>query len=233
MGKTTLAHISAKHLGYNVAEINSSDDRSATAIRALIKKYLSCTDVRTGLKDAKTDQKIKAKPTCLIFDEIDGADSAAIDVICNLVNNLPKNDKHKNKTGGKKSNLPVLKTPIIAICNDLYTPSLRSLRNLALVLHVPQLETSNMVRRLKEILNADKILRNKDIPLAVLDYWVWVGKIFIFEKTKHGRRQKILKSGVKLELKFGVRIFVNFEVGCFQKIGLFPQFFIEAPTFLD
>ena len=219
LGKTTLAHIAARHLGYKVQEINSSDDRSAGAMKTMIKKHLSCTDVRNGMtvtgsssSNSKTASKdgivrisslehegksiIKKKPVCLIFDEIDGANSAAIDVIVNLVNNLPKT----SKTGSKKSSsgLPVLKTPVIAICNDLYTPSLRSLRNVALVLHVPQLDCGNMIRRLKEIKNADKMLRKLDIPQSVFEYWLFgeLNGIFLkFSELSFDRIDPIEKNG--------------------------------------
>jgi len=33
LGKTTLAHIVAKHAGYNVVEMNASDDRSVEAFK--------------------------------------------------------------------------------------------------------------------------------------------------------------------------------------------------------
>lgn len=33
LGKTTLAHLAAKHAGYNVVEINASDERSPDAFR--------------------------------------------------------------------------------------------------------------------------------------------------------------------------------------------------------
>ena len=33
LGKTTLAHVAARHAGYNVVEINASDDREPNAFR--------------------------------------------------------------------------------------------------------------------------------------------------------------------------------------------------------
>ena len=33
LGKTTLAHVVAKHAGYNVVEMNASDDRSIEAFK--------------------------------------------------------------------------------------------------------------------------------------------------------------------------------------------------------
>lgn len=33
LGKTTLAHVAAKHAGYNIVELNASDDRGPEAFR--------------------------------------------------------------------------------------------------------------------------------------------------------------------------------------------------------
>ena len=38
LGKTTLAHVVANHAGYNVVEINASDDREYSAIKIIYVK---------------------------------------------------------------------------------------------------------------------------------------------------------------------------------------------------
>ena len=40
LGKTTLAHVLAKHAGYNVIEVNASDDRSPELFAKIIGKIL-------------------------------------------------------------------------------------------------------------------------------------------------------------------------------------------------
>ncbi len=62
-GKTTLAHIVARHAGYRTLEINASDDRSAATVSTRIKNAI---DTGTGIAS-------EGKPTCVIIDEIDGA----------------------------------------------------------------------------------------------------------------------------------------------------------------
>jgi chromosome transmission fidelity protein 18 len=62
-GKTTLAHIVAKHAGYRTLEINASDDRSAATVTSRIKNAL---DAGSGLAS-------DGHPTCVVIDEIDGA----------------------------------------------------------------------------------------------------------------------------------------------------------------
>ena len=66
------------------------------------------------------------KPNCLILDEIDGAPGASIELLLKFIHGklVPKGKKEKDKT--QKDN-PGCKRPIICICNDLYTPSLRYL----------------------------------------------------------------------------------------------------------
>lgn len=64
LGKTTLAQIIAKRAGYNIIEMNASDDRSVD----MFKIYLeSVTQMRGSVNDTNL------KPNCLIIDEIDGA----------------------------------------------------------------------------------------------------------------------------------------------------------------
>ena len=62
LGKTTLAHVVARHCGYRPVEINASDDRSATA---LVQRVLDSAQMRTVTGDGR--------PACIIIDEIDGA----------------------------------------------------------------------------------------------------------------------------------------------------------------
>lgn len=62
LGKTTLAHIAAKHCGYNVVEINASDDRTAKSLRS---KVMNAVEMQSVL-GAK-------RPNCVVIDEIDGA----------------------------------------------------------------------------------------------------------------------------------------------------------------
>ncbi|WOO80484.1 Chromosome transmission fidelity protein 18 [Vanrija pseudolonga] len=62
-GKTTLAHIVARHAGYRSLEINASDDRNAATVSTRIKNAI----------DAGTGLGAEGRPTCVVIDEIDGA----------------------------------------------------------------------------------------------------------------------------------------------------------------
>ncbi|RVW12612.1 Chromosome transmission fidelity protein 18-like [Vitis vinifera] len=77
LGKTTLAHVAAKHCGYRVVEINASDDRSSSIIEA---KILDVVQMNSVMADSK--------PNCLVIDEIDGAlgdGKGAVEVILKMV----------------------------------------------------------------------------------------------------------------------------------------------------
>ncbi|KTF80301.1 hypothetical protein cypCar_00039159 [Cyprinus carpio] len=144
LGKTTLAHIIAKHAGYNVVEINASDDRSAELFQKRI-------DTATQMKSVLGANE---KPNCLIIDEIDGSPAAAINI---LLATLNRKDNREGEESGvnalkkKKKKQSVLLRPIICICNDLYVPALRPLRQQAFLLAFPQTLPSRLAQRLAEI----------------------------------------------------------------------------------
>ncbi|XP_001603491.2 chromosome transmission fidelity protein 18 homolog [Nasonia vitripennis] len=142
LGKTTLAHVAARHAGYNIVELNASDDRGPEAFREAL---LASTQMR-----ALIDQD--RRPNCLILDEIDGAPTASIELLLKFIHGKLA-PKGKNAKPGKQSD--GCRRPIICICNDLYTPSLRPLRAMALVINVPEITPSNLTERLSEIMRKE------------------------------------------------------------------------------
>ncbi|GJN08361.1 hypothetical protein PR202_ga26272 [Eleusine coracana subsp. coracana] len=90
LGKTTLAHVAAKHCGYHVMEINASDDRSASSIES---KILDVVQMNSIMSDSK--------PKCLIIDEIDGAlgdGKGAVEVILKMINAEKNNNADSSTT---------------------------------------------------------------------------------------------------------------------------------------
>ncbi|XP_028827911.1 chromosome transmission fidelity protein 18 homolog isoform X1 [Denticeps clupeoides] len=144
LGKTTLAHVIAKHAGYNVVEMNASDDRSAELFQ---KRIDTATQMRSVLG-------ANEKPNCLVIDEIDGAPSAAINVLLATLNRKESREEAESGVHSlkkKKKKESVLLRPIVCICNDLYVPALRPLRQQAFLLAFPQTQPSRLVQRLAEI----------------------------------------------------------------------------------
>ncbi|EXC20805.1 Chromosome transmission fidelity protein 18-like protein [Morus notabilis] len=172
LGKTTLAHVAARHCGYRVVEINASDDRSASTIEA---KILDVVQMNSVTSDSR--------PKCLVIDEIDGAlgdGKGAVEVILKMVSDDKKSDTGKENAAkeenpqkisakkGRKSK--PLSRPVICICNDLYAPVLRPLRQVARVHVFAQPTVSRIVSRLKYICNKEA-MKTSSIALAALaDY---------------------------------------------------------------
>ena len=67
LGKTTVAHVAAALAGYEVLEINASDERSGTAAKDRIVEAVETIGIdRTGRR---------GKERCIILDECDGGDA--------------------------------------------------------------------------------------------------------------------------------------------------------------
>ncbi|XP_078174461.1 P-loop containing nucleoside triphosphate hydrolases superfamily protein [Carex rostrata] len=169
LGKTTLAHVAAKHCGYRVVEINASDDRSASSIET---KILDVVQMNSVMPDSK--------PKCLVIDEIDGAlgdGKGAVEVILKMVAAERKGSSEKRDAGeeaqprkasSKKGHkVAKLSRPIICICNDLYAPALRQLRQVAKVHTFMQPTVSRVVNRLKYICMKEGF-RTNSIALSAL-----------------------------------------------------------------
>jgi len=67
LGKTTLAHVAATLAGYEVLEINASDDRSGTAARDKIVEAVETVGIDWNGR--------RGKERCVILDECDGGDA--------------------------------------------------------------------------------------------------------------------------------------------------------------
>ncbi|XP_012153108.2 chromosome transmission fidelity protein 18 homolog [Megachile rotundata] len=158
LGKTTLAHLAAKHAGYNVVEINASDERSPDAFRQVL---LASTQMKAVMGS-------DPRPNCLILDEIDGAPAASIDLLLKFVQGklTVKGKKDKMKTD-KQSN--VCHRPVICICNEPYTPSLRALRAIALIIPVPEVSPARLAERLMEISHKEHLKVNPDALLKLVE----------------------------------------------------------------
>ncbi|TIC31370.1 P-loop containing nucleoside triphosphate hydrolase protein [Wallemia mellicola] len=149
LGKTTLAYVIAKQAGYRVFEVNASDDRSA---RTVDEKLKSALDVNPITFDGKIDKR----PTLVLIDEIDGATGEGsggfVRQLINITNDhVPK--KRKNGTTQPR----LLLRPIICICNDLYAPSLRSLRPISRIVRYKPPSMLSTVTRLKDICGEEEM----------------------------------------------------------------------------
>lgn len=177
LGKTTLAHVCARQAGYEVMEINASDDRSRDVVKTRIRTSLGTESVKAvaNQKDADGARKV-AKPACVIVDEVDGVVTgsggageggfvkALIDLVLTDQRNEAAGKTDANTTKKKKGDDFRLLRPLILICNDVYSPSLRPLRqsNLAEIIHVGRPTLDAVVGRLQSVFEKEGIPCDKD-----------------------------------------------------------------------
>jgi chromosome transmission fidelity protein 18 len=168
-GKTTLAHIVARHAGYRPVEVNASDERSSGVLKDRIQRAMESTtinfkpgannDTAMNNNNRRNNSLINkddyGKPNCLILDEIDGADArGAIQALVDIVKaEIPSKSSSKQK----QTKNTYLRRPIICICNHKYAPALRPLLPYAAHFNVNPPSSARLVARLKAILNQEKL----------------------------------------------------------------------------
>ncbi|XP_065588837.1 chromosome transmission fidelity protein 18 homolog isoform X1 [Cyrtonyx montezumae] len=215
LGKTTLAHVIARHAGYNVVEMNASDDRSPEVFKTRI-------EAATQMKSVLGAEE---KPNCLIIDEIDGAPTASITVLLNIINS--KEPEGETAVGGgrrRRREGGLLLRPVICICNDQYVPALRPLRQQAFLLSFPRTAPSRLAQRLGEIAQKQGMRADMGALLALC------------EKTEndirscintlqflHGRGQKDLDVRVVQTMKIGLKDQNKGLFSIWQEIFQLPQ----------
>ncbi|ROT41805.1 hypothetical protein SODALDRAFT_269415 [Sodiomyces alkalinus F11] len=190
LGKTTLAHVCARQAGYEVAEINASDERSRDVVKNRIRTSLGTESVKT-VENVKThgDEGYKqklARPACVIVDEVDGVVSGSgasgeggfVKALIDLVLLDQKNSAAAGASSSTSTNRKKKKgddfrlmRPLILICNDVYHPSLKPLRhsNLAEIIHAGKPGVEAVVSRLETIFHKEGIPCEKDAARKICE----------------------------------------------------------------
>ncbi|KAI8064610.1 P-loop containing nucleoside triphosphate hydrolase protein [Gongronella butleri] len=159
-GKTTLAHVIAKHAGYNIVEVNASDDRTGEVVSTKIKSALEMQAILRKPSEDGKGTTMYTKPNLLIIDEIDGASSSggADSFIRQLVDMamapVKKEGAQAKKGSRRKERAPLLR-PIICICNDAFAPVLRPLRAVAHHVQFRKVPVLHIARRLQFICQSE------------------------------------------------------------------------------
>ncbi|KAL9062504.1 MAG: hypothetical protein Q9157_008862, partial [Trypethelium eluteriae] len=176
LGKTTLAHVCARQAGYEVSEINASDERSKHVVKNRIQTMVGNENVRsvsTKTSNGKVEKAVR--PLCIVVDEVDGVvtgnsegggEGGFIRALIDLVQLDQKNIQRKSTTNA--SNAPrrkrkgddfYLQRPIILVCNDVYHASLRPIRQsgLAEVIHVRKPPLNMIISRTQSIFEKEGI----------------------------------------------------------------------------
>ena len=179
LGKTTLAHICARQAGYEVVEINASDERSKDIVKGRIRDIVGTENVKGVNTKGVTGTVRKAgRPVCLIVDEVDGVvgssgsgEGGFIKALMDLVNLDSKNTSCLGNSSGnssykkpKKGDHFRLLRPMILICNDVYHPSLRPLRSssMAEIIHIRRPPLDKVVNRLKFVFEKEGVACDGD-----------------------------------------------------------------------
>ncbi|KAF2162067.1 hypothetical protein M409DRAFT_27446 [Zasmidium cellare ATCC 36951] len=170
LGKTTLAHVCAKQAGYEVQEINASDERSSAVVKGRIRDMVGTENVKGVDNKSANGAKKAAKPVCVIVDEVDGVVTGSggeRGFMKALVDLIMLDQKNSNVLGTmqqapvkkKKGDRFRLLRPIILVCNDIYHPSLRPLRQslMAEVIHVRKPPVQSLVTRMHGIFEKEGI----------------------------------------------------------------------------
>ena len=168
LGKTTLAHVCARQAGYEVQEINASDERSRDVVKGRIRDMVGTENVR-GISSNTANGKVRkaGKPVCVVVDEVDGVvggsssggggEGGFIKALIDLINLDEKNSKMvgqaSTSTKKKKADKFRLLRPLILICNDLYHPSLKPLRqsSFAEIVRIRQPALNTVVTRMQDV----------------------------------------------------------------------------------
>ncbi|KAF2102130.1 hypothetical protein NA57DRAFT_33969 [Rhizodiscina lignyota] len=176
LGKTTLAHVCARQAGYEVQEINASDERSKDVVRGRIRDMVGTENVK-GIDTKTSDGKVRkaGKPVCVVVDEVDGVVSgnsggggeggfikALIDLVMLDQRNskaFPTKDGTNSTNKKRKGDKFRMLRPLILICNDVYHPSLRPLRqsSFAEVVHMRKPPINVVAARLQAILEKEHV----------------------------------------------------------------------------
>eukprot|EP00477_Mikrocytos_mackini_P001084 GAHX01001165.1.p1 GENE.GAHX01001165.1~~GAHX01001165.1.p1 ORF type:complete len:507 (-),score=87.05 GAHX01001165.1:39-1559(-) len=110
IGKTTLAHLVSKSMGFDVIEFNASDVRSKSAIQTKVASLITNRSIMSSLVTKTGTSSVSKSSPVLIMDEVDGMSAGDRGGVTELINIIKKT-----------------KIPIILICNDKNSVKLRSL----------------------------------------------------------------------------------------------------------
>ncbi|KAL8673432.1 MAG: hypothetical protein Q9168_002136 [Polycauliona sp. 1 TL-2023] len=182
LGKTTLAHVCARQAGYEVVEINASDERSRDIVKGKIRDLVATENVR-GVKSKTTNGTVRraGRPVCVVVDEVDGVvggtgsggggEGGFVKALIDLVALDKKNSEllgkgwdQKPLKRNKKGDRFRLLRPMILICNDVYHPALRPLRSsgVADIIHVRKPPMDKVISRLKFVFEKEGIPCDSD-----------------------------------------------------------------------
>lgn len=178
LGKTTLAHVCARQAGYEVMEINASDERSKDVVKGRIRTSVGTESVKTGSTVTSKSGHVQkvAHPLCVVVDEVDGVVGGAggsgeggfVKALIDLIlldqkNTAPAGTSNYARKKKKGDDFRMMR-PLILICNDVYHSSLKPLRqsNLAEIIHLRKPPLDAVVSRMKTVFEKEGVSADAD-----------------------------------------------------------------------
>ncbi|CAG0920261.1 unnamed protein product [Notodromas monacha] len=93
-------------------------------------------------------------------------DKASINVLISFIEGKPSMSKKGKKKEEKAS---ILKRPVICICNDAYAPSLKALKQHALIVNFPPTTSHRLAQRMMKIVKAHKLRSDMTTLMLLCD----------------------------------------------------------------
>ncbi|KAL6942926.1 hypothetical protein ACO0RG_001896 [Hanseniaspora osmophila] len=172
IGKTSVAHVLATQCGFNIMEINASDERSGDKIKMKLNNILF-------------NQSFNGKPNVLVCDEIDGAiesgfikylldilqaDNKATQQYVTASSSFSHSGNKTNLQNEKKKHMRrILKRPIIAICNNLYSKPLEKLRQHCEIIPFNKPSEKSVADRLEDVLCKENLQITKKSMMKMIE----------------------------------------------------------------
>jgi len=129
-GKTTLAHLAAKSLNYEILELNSSDLRNREKLEQT-------------LRPASIQKSLFNNGKILLMDEIDGisgSDSGGLSELLRVIE--------------------ITKFPLIMTCNDVWQTKLSEVRAKSKLIELKPLRNEEIVKLLKRVAQKERIMKD-------------------------------------------------------------------------
>ncbi|XP_058084970.1 replication factor C subunit 1 [Magnolia sinica] len=148
IGKSTSAKLVSQMLGFQIIEVNASDNRGKADSKIAkgiggstsnsIKELVSNEALSSNLDWSKHPKSV------LIMDEVDGMSAGDRGGVADLI-----------------ASIKISKIPIICICNDRYSQKLKSLVNYCLLLNFRKPTKQQMAKRLLQVAKAEELQVNE------------------------------------------------------------------------
>lgn len=179
VGKTTSAQLLSIERGFDVCEINASDERSAEQLHLKVGVFI--------------DRKTLFKRVAFILDEVDGGETEWDNEKIKETSKQKQNQiekEEKNQNGDKKSNeskrnkqsglaylrelvstkLNKLSCPLIFICNSLKDKSIRELKEVCEVVRFYPIDDSNLLSYARRICASENIQMKQEESLKMVTF---------------------------------------------------------------